>query len=352
MAGDVGGGFGQMLQQRMQQAVVTPFDTLLSGNGGIGQLMGGVGKDPIMNSPPPASAPVISPGSDADPEYNTLRKGNIDDVAPPAQAPQAPAPKSNSLAALIVETANAVGADPLDLATVISYETGGTFDPRKKGPVTQWGQHQGLIQFGQPQQKRFGVDLSSYDSALRSQLGANGAIVKYLKASGFKPGMSGMDLYSTINAGAPGRFGASDANNGGAAGNVADKWNNQMSGHRKKAQAILGGSYTPSAHAEERGRDTSGALIAPAGPSLLDDVKLKAPQVATSPAAGGGGGGGGMSGGSSVQSSSGGGVQDDSNQFISAANQHNMSLRQRLEARRQERMAQVKSRAMGVPARG
>lgn len=138
----------------------------------------------------------------------------------------------------ILETAQATGADPLDLATAISYETGGTFDPTKRGPTTQWGQHRGLIQFGEPQARQFGVD---WNDPLGSQLGANGAIAKYLRASGFKPGMSGLDLYSTINAGAPGKYGASDANNGGAPGDVRDKWTNQMNAHRQKAAALLDG---------------------------------------------------------------------------------------------------------------
>lgn len=146
----------------------------------------------------------------------------------------------DELGKLIIETAEAAGADPLDLATALSYESAGTFDPMIKGPVTQWGQHQGLIQFGETQARQHGVDFSSPEAALRSQLGANGGIVKYLRASGFKPGMSGLDLYSTINAGAPGRYKASDANNGGAPGSVADKWNNQMNDHRKKAAALLG----------------------------------------------------------------------------------------------------------------
>lgn len=148
---------------------------------------------------------------------------------------------------LIAETANSLGINPVDLATAISYETAGTFDPRKKGPTTQWGQHEGLIQFGQPQQRQFGVDLSSPEAAISSQLGPNGAIAKYLKASGFKPGMSGLDLYSTINAGAPGKYGASDANNGGAPGDVRDKWENQMGGHRQKAMALMGADLSPGA---------------------------------------------------------------------------------------------------------
>lgn len=156
-------------------------------------------------------------------------------------------PNGSALRDGIIETANAIGADPLDLATAISYETAGTFDPLKKGPTTQHGQHQGLIQFGEPQAQKFGVDWSD---PLGSQLGANGAVANYFRASGFKPGMSGLDLYSTINAGSPGRYSASDANNGGAPGDVRDKWENQMQGHRQKALALLGGGsagvdYTP-----------------------------------------------------------------------------------------------------------
>ncbi|MBA8822620.1 hypothetical protein BRY73_24605 [Ochrobactrum sp. P6BS-III] len=145
---------------------------------------------------------------------------------------------ADALRSGIVETAQAIGADPVDLATAISYETAGTFDPSKAGPRTQHGQHRGLIQFGEPQAQQYGVDWSN---PLGSQLGANGAVASYFRDRGFKPGMSGLDLYSTINAGSPGRYAASDANNGGAPGSVADKWNNQMSGHRQKALALLGG---------------------------------------------------------------------------------------------------------------
>lgn len=145
----------------------------------------------------------------------------------------------------IIATAEAIGADPLDLATAISYETAGTFNPTKRGPRTQWGQHRGLIQFGEPQARQHGVD---WNDPIGSQLGPNGAIASYFRSSGFKPGMSGLDLYSTINAGAPGRYRASDANNGGAPGSVRDKWENQMAGHRQKAAALLGSlSATPAA---------------------------------------------------------------------------------------------------------
>ncbi|MCE7028479.1 phage tail length tape measure family protein [Jiella avicenniae] len=145
----------------------------------------------------------------------------------------------NQLVDGINQAAQALGIQAKDLATAISYETGGTFDPMKRGPTTQWGQHRGLIQFGEPQARRFGVDFSSPESALSSQLGANGAIVKYLRSTGVRPGMGMMDIYSAINAGGVGRYGASDANNGGAPGTVADKVNYQMAAHAAKAEALL-----------------------------------------------------------------------------------------------------------------
>lgn len=143
----------------------------------------------------------------------------------------------------IIETAQALGVDPIDIATAISYETGGTFDPMQQGPTTQWGQHIGLIQFGEPQRAANGVDLSSPDAAIASQLGPNGAVARYLKAAGVQPGMGMLDIYSAINAGQVGRYDASDANNGGAPGSVRDKVEGQMSGHRANALALLGEGF-------------------------------------------------------------------------------------------------------------
>lgn len=137
----------------------------------------------------------------------------------------------------IISSANALGIDPVDLATAISYETAGTFDPTKRGPTTQHGQHRGLIQFGETQAVENGVD---WNNPVGSQLGENGAVVSYLRKAGVKPGMGMLDIYSAINAGGVGRYGASDANNGGAPGTVADKVNNQMAGHRQKALALIG----------------------------------------------------------------------------------------------------------------
>jgi hypothetical protein len=146
------------------------------------------------------------------------------------------------LASGIVATANALGMDPLALATIISYETGGTFDAAQPGPTTQWGQHRGLIQFGEPQAAQYGVNWSD---PLGSQLGPDGAIVRYFRANGWQPGMSLLDAYSIVNAGGPGRYGASDAANGGAPGTVADKVNTQFGPHQARASALLGGMAAP-----------------------------------------------------------------------------------------------------------
>jgi hypothetical protein len=101
------------------------------------------------------------------------------------------------------------GISPSDLATAISYETGGTFDQWQAGPTTQWGQHRGLIQWGEPQRAQYGV---TKDTSVDDQMKA---VEAYLRDRGVKPGMGMPDMYSTINAGRPGLYDRSDANNRG-----------------------------------------------------------------------------------------------------------------------------------------
>lgn len=178
---------------------------------------------------------------------------------------------------LLIQSAQTLGMDPLDLATIISYETAGTFDPAKAGPTTQWGQHRGYIQFGEPQAQQYGVDWSN---PVASQLGSNGAVVNYFQGNGWQPGMGLLDAYSIVNAGAPGRYNASDAANGGAWGTVADKVNHQFGPHREKAAAFLGGGFAP-ASMTPGGFSLPLDMGAPASPlaSLFDDPAPQAPNV-------------------------------------------------------------------------
>lgn len=146
---------------------------------------------------------------------------------------------SAELAQAITATAGKLGIDPVDLATAISYETAGTFDPWKAGPTTKWGQHRGLIQWGEPQRQKYGV---TQDMPVPAQVEAAG---QYLIDAGVKPGMGLMDIYSAINAGKVGLYNRTDAHAGGAPGTVADKVNYQMTGHRQKAEGLLGGVNAP-----------------------------------------------------------------------------------------------------------
>ena len=140
------------------------------------------------------------------------------------------------LRSAIIETSSSLGISPVDLATAMSYETGGTFDPWQKGPTTKWGTHRGLIQWGVPQRKRYGVYKGM---PVEEQVRAAG---RYLKDAGVKPGMGLLEVYSAINAGGVGDkyYSRSDAAAGGAPGTVRDKVEKQMGGHRKRAAMLLG----------------------------------------------------------------------------------------------------------------
>lgn len=169
----------------------------------------------------------------------------------------------------LIASAGRLGINPADLATVISYETGGTFSPSIRGGAGN--RHIGLIQFGPNEQQRYGA---SQKQSGTEQLPA---VEAYLTDRGFKPGMGILDLYSTINAGRPGRYNASDANNGGAPGTVADKVNNQMAGHRAKAAAFLGGEFTPSMPAAAGAPARSGRF----GVSGVEPSQAAAPTMVT-----------------------------------------------------------------------
>ena len=187
----------------------------------------------------------------------------------------------------IIETARALGMDPVELATIISYESG--FNPEVWGG--KGGQHYGLIQFGPTERQQYGVAVG--DPA--SQLGANGAIARYFWDRGWKPGMSFMDAYSIVNAGSPGRFNASDTAAGGQPGTVRDKVENQMSGHRQKAAALVGqagpntrapyGPLEAAGGGDRPDRFTArpGGPVEAAGGGAGSDPGQYAPPTATSP---------------------------------------------------------------------
>jgi murein DD-endopeptidase MepM/ murein hydrolase activator NlpD len=104
----------------------------------------------------------------------------------------------------ILREANRLGVDPADLATVISYETIGTFDPNIMGG--KGGKYKGLIQFGPEEQAKYLKPGMTFDEQMV-------AVGNFLEDRGYKkwlkdnPNASLMEkrtaLYSTINAGSP-----------------------------------------------------------------------------------------------------------------------------------------------------
>ncbi len=95
-----------------------------------------------------------------------------------------------------------LGVSPQELATVIAYETRGTFSPHIRGGTGQ--QYIGLIQFGPHEQSQYGA---TQHQTFAEQVPA---IERYLTGRGFRPGMGLRDLYSTVNAGSPGHYHSSD----------------------------------------------------------------------------------------------------------------------------------------------
>lgn len=146
-------------------------------------------------------------------------------------------PLDPNLIPAVRATAARLGINASDLLTAMSYETGGTLNHNLWGGRNN--QHLGLIQFGPAEQAKYGVKPGM---AVGDQVTA---AENFLRDRGVRPGMGLMDIYSTINAGAPGLYNLSDAANGGMPGTVADKVNQQMAGHRARAEALLAQPYQP-----------------------------------------------------------------------------------------------------------
>lgn len=131
----------------------------------------------VVDGPGRMSAEYVKPGSNA---------------APVATASGPTMDKASAIAAKAVE----IGANPVDLARAISYETIGTFDPGKWGGAG--GNYLGLIQFGPNERKTYGV---SAGQTFQQQLDAAG---RFLQDRGFKPGMGLAEMYAIINHGSLG----------------------------------------------------------------------------------------------------------------------------------------------------
>lgn len=143
----------------------------------------------------------------------------------------------------LIQKAQAAGVNPLDLATVMHYESG--LNPGRWGGKS--GNYFGLIQFGPEERAKYGVDPNSPTFENQTD-----AALSFLRDRGYKPGMGLLDLYSTVNAGTPGRYTASDGN-GTVSSHVA-----AMQPSREAATAWLGGDSVASAFAGPQGPPQQG----------------------------------------------------------------------------------------------
>jgi hypothetical protein len=149
----------------------------------------------------------------------------------------APSFQPSSRARALIAAAQKLGVSPLDLATIISFETAGTFSPSIRGGAG--GNYQGLIQFGAPERRQYGVTPGqSFEEQVM------GPVVRYFqdrfKGAGMSTqGASLLDLYTTVLAGNP----RANRNARDSFGTSAVTGVQRMGPHRQKALAtFFGGS--------------------------------------------------------------------------------------------------------------
>lgn len=235
--------------------------TTMSGGGGTtgGATGGGTGYTAGTGSSVTATPvkPSITPSQQRAAEKAGLGYLLPDQKALPQSSQQFKAGENASeIQKGIVQIANRFNMDPVDVATFMRYETGGTLDPYQPGPITQWGQHRGLIQMGEVQQKEYGINLDPRRGPVSTIAEQFAAIEKYFVANKFDKWLADnpnatvhqkrLAMYATVNAGSPYKVDATDQYNGGAPGTVIDKVND-MYDTRKGSHYNLASEYMKSA---------------------------------------------------------------------------------------------------------
>lgn len=144
-------------------------------------------------------------------------------------------PTLSPFAQKIKQVAANINADPIDLATLISFETAGTFSPSIRGPVVKdRGRAVGLIQFMPDSARTLGTTAEAL--AQMSPVEQMDYVERYFMKWGFKGG--GLkQLYATVFAGDP-----------NAKGTISDGYHTLDSAvermtkeHRGRAIALLSG---------------------------------------------------------------------------------------------------------------
>jgi hypothetical protein len=142
-------------------------------------------------------AMTVSPMAQA--IWNNFGAKLADAFVPPAAAAERPMAtmgnrsirSSTGQRAALIQAARTLGIRPVDLAAVMSLETGGTYAKDIQGG--DGGRYRGLIQFGPSEQKTYG-----YRPGMSFEQQLLGPVVRYLKARGVKPGHTAQELYAAI----------------------------------------------------------------------------------------------------------------------------------------------------------
>jgi hypothetical protein len=95
----------------------------------------------------------------------------------------------------IFRGAQQLGLHPYEFGGFLSLESGPNMDPNIVGGAG--GRHRGMIQFGQNEQKLYGI------SGPQTRAGQMPAVLKYFQDRGFKPGMDIGRAYATVLGGNP-----------------------------------------------------------------------------------------------------------------------------------------------------
>lgn len=143
----------------------------------------------------------------------------------------------SSQARALVAASQKLGVSPLDLATIIGFETGGTYSPSKWGGAGN--SYMGLIQFGPEERRAYGArEGQSFEEQVQ------GPVVKFLQDRFRGVGMStqGADLltlYRTVLGGNP----KADISKADAFGTTPASGVSRMAPHRQEAlRRFFGGS--------------------------------------------------------------------------------------------------------------
>jgi hypothetical protein len=95
----------------------------------------------------------------------------------------------------IIQGARKLGLDPYEFGAFLSLESGPNMDPNIVGGAG--GRHRGLIQFGQNEQRLYGIE------GPQTRAGQMPKVMQYFADRGFKPGMGIARAYATVLGGNP-----------------------------------------------------------------------------------------------------------------------------------------------------